>query len=438
MNTNKDEPLRQFRHTVYQKLAPSRDAAFEIIDAIASSPEARSAVEVSLSPTMERGYASVYKGIERVRIDEEGLKEELVKQAEANGELLIDGWAIYALDHTPYAREAAPTVSDRGYVHGADGRVVGHQYSLLGRVMHEQGSWVGIVDCKRIATHQSALKVGAEQIAGLKQWATIKSIITADSEYPTEDILDQADEHTRLLIRLRGNNKLFGEPEPRPPNKRGAPTKHGPKIKLNCEETLNEPTREIRFPDSGGGCVVISIWERMHFKSRPELPLCVVRIEILTADGKPRYRRPLWLLWTGPAEMDWAKFWRVYLRRFALESVHQFTKNSLAWTRGRFGYTGREERWTWLVILAYWQLLLAAPLALDISRPWQKPTPQGKLPTPSRVQRDYPRIFRQIGSPTRFPKPRGIARGRPLGYRPTPRTRFKTVYKKRGAPVSPT
>ncbi|MCW5969496.1 MAG: hypothetical protein KIT57_13390 [Blastocatellales bacterium] len=335
MNTNKDEPLRQFRHTVYQKLAPSRDAAFEIIDAIASSPEARSAVEVSLSPTMERGYASVYKGIERVRIDEEGLKEELVKQAEANGELLIDGWAIYALDHTPYAREAAPTVSDRGYVHGADGRVVGHQYSLLGRVMHEQGSWVGIVDCKRIATHQSALKVGAEQIAGLKQWATIKSIITADSEYPTEDILDQADEHTRLLIRLRGNNKLFGEPEPRPPNKRGAPTKHGPKIKLNCEETLNEPTREIRFPDSGGGCVVISIWERMHFKSRPELPLCVVRIEILTADGKPRYRRPLWLLWTGPAEMDWAKFWRVYLRRFALESVHQFTKNSLAWTRGR-------------------------------------------------------------------------------------------------------
>src|SRR5262245_41019090 len=100
-------------------LAPSRDAAFEIIDAIAASRDARSAVEVSLSPTMERKFSSVYKGIERTRIDEENLRPLLVKQAEASGELLFDGRAIYALDHTPYPRPTAPTVSDRGYVHGA-------------------------------------------------------------------------------------------------------------------------------------------------------------------------------------------------------------------------------------------------------------------------------------------------------------------------------
>jgi DDE superfamily endonuclease len=417
-------------------LAPSRDAAFEIIDAIAASRDARSAVEISLSPTMERKFSSVYKGIERTRIDEENLRPLLVKQAEASGELLFDGRAIYALDHTPYPRPTAPTVSDRGYVHGANGREVGHRYSLLGRVMHESGSWVGIVDVERIATHQSPSRVGAAQIDRLKTTATIPCIISADSEYPTAWILDQADEQTYLLIRLRGNNKLYGEPEPRPPGKRGAPPKHGNKIKLNRPETLGQPAHHLRVEEADGGWVMISVWERMHFKSRPERPWSVVRVECFKANGERRFQDPLWLVWTGPTQIDWATLWKVYLKRFRLECVHQFTKNSLAWTRGRFGYTGREERWTWLVILAYWQLLLAAPLVREVCRPWEKPTPEGKPPTPARVQRVYLKFFDEIGSPTRSPKVRGIPPGRAPGYRPPPRTRFRVVYKRRGGSVT--
>jgi DDE superfamily endonuclease len=417
-------------------LAPSRDAAFEVIDAIASSRDARSAVEVSLSPTMERKFSSVYKGIERTRIEEESLRPLLVKQAEASGELLFDGCAIYALDHSPYPRPTAPTVSDRGYVHGANGREVGHRYSLLGRVMHESGSWVGIVDAERIATHQSPSQVGAVQIERLKTTATRPRIITADSEYPTAVILDQADEQTHLLIRLRSNNKLYGEPEPRPAGKRGAAAKHGRKIKLNDPETLGHPVHSLRIEEEDGGWVVISVWERMHFKSRPNRPLSVVRVECFKADGKRRFQDPLWLVWTGQAEIDWATLWRVYLKRFRMECVHQFTKNSLAWTRGRFGYTGREERWTWLVILAYWQLLLAAPLVREVCRPWEKPTPEGKLPTPARVQRVYLKFFNEIGSPTRSPMVRGIPPGRMVGYRPPPRPRFRVVYKRRGSSVT--
>jgi hypothetical protein len=37
----------------------------------------------------------------------------------------------------------------------------GHQYSLLGRAMQPRGSWVGILDCERIATHQTPAQVGA-------------------------------------------------------------------------------------------------------------------------------------------------------------------------------------------------------------------------------------------------------------------------------------
>ena len=84
------ESLRQFRQAVYQQLHPSRDAAFEIIDAIAASRDARSAVEISLSPTMQRTFASVYKGIEPTRIDQEGLQDLLVSQAQSTGTLLFD------------------------------------------------------------------------------------------------------------------------------------------------------------------------------------------------------------------------------------------------------------------------------------------------------------------------------------------------------------
>lgn len=418
-------------------LRPSPDAAFETIDAIASSRDARSAVEVSLSPTMERNFASVYKGVERTRIDEDRLRPLLVQTAEQVGTLLFDGWALYALDHSPYPRPTAPTVSDRGYVHGAEGIVIGHRYSLLGRVMHESGSWVGVVNVARIETHQTPTQVGAAQIAQLKTEATLPNIISMDSEYVTDPILDEADERNRLLIRLRGNRKLFRPPEPKPEGSRGAPRKHGEKIQLNREETLREPDRVIRVEEKGGGWTIISLWENVHVQSRPNLPLCAVRVEVFRASGKRRYDRPLWLIWTGPAEMDWAQFWRVYLKRFCLECVHQFTKNSLCWTRGRFGYTGREERWTWMVMLAYWLLLLAAPVAKDICRPWEKPTPDGKLPTPGRVQRDYFRIFCEVGSPTRPPKVRGIAPGRPKGYRPAPRPRFRVVYKGEKAAATP-
>ena len=163
----------------------------------------------------------MYKSLERTRIDEDQLRKVLTKQASSLGELAVAGYTIQALDHTPYPRESAPTVGDRGYVHGADGIVVGHQYSLLGRVMaprtatlHETGAWIGVEDCERIPTDKTPVQVGAEQgmavrgaIARLRDNSpeTEKHIVTADSEYVTAEMLDQAHERTQLLIRLRGN-----------------------------------------------------------------------------------------------------------------------------------------------------------------------------------------------------------------------------------------
>lgn len=156
------QPLRQFRQQVYQVFSPGRDAAFEIMDAISDSPHARSVVEVSLAPGMQRQFSSVYKGLERTRMDTPALPRLLVRLAEDQECFQVAGSAIYALDHTPYPRRAAPTVSDRGLVRAADRQVIGHQYSRLGRVMPPQGSWLGVTDCERIPTLSTPVKQGAQ------------------------------------------------------------------------------------------------------------------------------------------------------------------------------------------------------------------------------------------------------------------------------------
>jgi len=81
-----------------------------------------------------------------------------------------------------------------------------------------------------------------------------------------------------------------------------------------------------------------------------------------------------------------------------------------------------------MVMLAYWQLLMAAKVARDVYRPWEKPKAR-KLPTPARMQREYQRIIGQVGSPVRSPKVRGKGLGRPEGYHPMPRPKLSVVYK---------
>ncbi len=427
------EQLRQFRNTVYQSFGKSRDAAFEVIDAIASSPDARSAVGVSESPLMKRKFSSVYKALERVRLDRAKRCQLLTKQSDEAGTLLlfVNGarHALYALDHTPYPRRHAPTVCDCGFVHGANGREIGHQYSLLMRVMHPIGAWMGVIDVMRIPSDRTAVKVRAEQLTRLWQNTRHKSIISADSEYFTRDFLALASDHILLLVRMASHRVLYGAPPKRRPGQKGPNPKHGCKLTLNDYERFGEPTLRYTIQEPDGSSVEILALANMHTEDNPTVVGHAILVRVLRCKGEPRYRRPLWLFWTGPLDVDWATFWRIYLKRYCCESVHQFGKNNLAWTRARLSYTEREEVWTWLVMLAYWQLLLSAPIAQDCFRPWQKPMPAGRMPTPYRVQRDYFRIIAIVGTPASPPKPRGIATGRPFGYRPKPRPRYCVVLK---------
>lgn len=421
--------LQQFRQKVYQCFERSRDAAFEVIDAIALSPNARAAVEVSQSGAMKRGYASVYKAIERLKYDANALRLELLQQGQVHGTLEVAGWPVYCLDHTPYPRRSAKTVSDRGYVHGADGQTVGHQYSLIGRVMHAEGSWVGPHECVRIPTASTPTMIGAEQLARLKADLQRPCIVTADSEYSVRAILQQASPNLHLLLRLRGNRVLYRQAPPLADGQSERRKKHGAALKLSAPLPYADAMHTVFGPEGGFARIDIRVFKNVHVAQCPDVNGHAIKVNVYDTQGRKRFKRPLWLFWTGPADLDWRSFWRTYLFRFMVECVHQFSKNDLSWTAARLGYTEREERWSMLVMLAYWQLLLALPMARDAFMPWQKPQPLGRPLTPKRVQRDYWRIWQEIGTPAAPPKPRGYSPGRPRGFKPAPRPRYRVVYK---------
>jgi hypothetical protein len=153
--------------------------------------------------------------------------------------------------------------------------------------------------------------------------------ITTRITNPALRVLDQANERTELLIRLRSNRVFYLPANPRRSGQRGPTPKHGRKVKLNDARTLGKPSGIFTFNAQDGERIEITVFKNLHARSHPDLHGCVIRVRAFRADGTRKFARPIWLYWTGPQDMDWLTFWRVYLKRFCIESVHQFSKNAL-------------------------------------------------------------------------------------------------------------
>src|SRR5262245_37913896 len=129
--------LQQFRAGLYHSFSQRADTVFELMDALTSDPQARSPVELSLSPVFRRQYASVYDGLDGWETDPSRLKALLLAMAPPSAE---GGFRLIGLDHTPKPRPYAETVSDRSFVYqptpiqGNKPVTIGHAYSVIGQI----------------------------------------------------------------------------------------------------------------------------------------------------------------------------------------------------------------------------------------------------------------------------------------------------------------
>jgi hypothetical protein len=429
MNTQ-TSAISQFRQEVYHSFEQRADAALDLIDAVTSATTVESPVAVSESPLFRRRFSSVYDVLEHGVLDRFWLRRTLYRHQPDEAET-IAGYEVYAVDCTEDPHAEAHTLPDRHQSRKGRyaPRIVGHRYSWLARLVQRCTSWCMPQDVERVGTASTDSQVASDQVERLDKQSDRSKVIVADSLYGNAVFLRifLTLQTVFALVRLRSNRVLYEEPPP-PSGKPGRPRKHGAKFKLSeAKRTPDRQTTETIL----GQTVRLQTWHDLHFYKLPMLVGLVLCIEFLKADGTPRFRRPIYLFWTGPTTVPLEDLCRMYLWRFAIEHMFRFLKQHMGLSSSRSPSPAHNELWMWCCALAYSQLLLIRGEVTEQRPPWHPRSVNGqpKPMTTRQVQRVALPFLLQLGTPARPTQPAGKAPGRPKGYRPSPRPRYQIVRK---------
>ncbi len=247
--------------------------------------------------------------------------------------------------------------------------------------------------------------------------------------------------HAQILVRLHSGRTFYAEPELPPKRPVGRPHRHGEKFSCEDTSTWPPPTNELNARSADYGDVRVRAWSRLHPKTRRAAErygsksaavavgtVVLVEVERLPRGERRRSPKALWLWWHGESAPDLDLLWKAYCRCFDVEHFVKFLKGALGWTAPRVRHPQQADRWTWLVLLAYAQLVLARTIAEDRRLPWERRLAPGSL-TPTRVLRGFAALLPLVGTPASAPKPCGRSPGRPRGYRSDPARRHPAIKK---------
>jgi hypothetical protein len=469
------EELRQFREAIYETIEYRADAAMDLLDSLSGNSTASSVVELSLNPLFRRNYSSVEKAIDeffaadnkkaeaRQRLKQEKERQEII--AAHLPQLHKRGFHLLASDVTPLPRPFAETLSDRKVVHAPNPVLsnkpiaVGHEYSHLVYLPEKQSllspPWVIPLSVRLVSSAQTGIAAGASQLETILEnralpFASELCLHVGDGAYSAAHYISQSKKYENLVLaaRLRSNRTLYSLPQQFTDAAQGHPTWYGNAFKLKNANHYEADEEIHSFYHSRSGRtfnVRIKAWPNLLMRGKRDCPmhdcpLTLLRIDAFKPDGKPAYRRPLWLIAAGHrrAEISIIDIWLAYSQRYDIEHYFRFGKQRLLMCSFQTPDSEHEQNWQHFVMLAYFQLYLAAPLACRLPRPWepQNIPASSALLSPSAVQRDFPRIIQHIGTPANAPKLRGISNGRHVGHKPVARKWLPIVFKSKKEVIS--
>jgi hypothetical protein len=425
---------KEIRHQTMNCFERSRDALMELVDALCSSPQARSLPELSLSPIFRRKWASCYAALSDGRINEQRWSEVWTQAllAEHQGPVWI------SVDSTNIARPEAETSPDRGMIyvanmpHAKKPVSVGWQFSTVMLLPETASSWGSLLNQRRISSQETAIAIAIEQVEQLRSLLPLDTRLLADRWYVTGPFLSACQRlHLGALIRLKRNRKLYRTAPPRQAGRKGAPRKDGALFQGNRQETWGEPDASWRGTDWRDRPLQVQAWHQLHVRQAREVNVTVFRVLREQATGSKRDPRESWFVWSGEEMLELWEVANTYRRRFSHEHTYRFLKQDLFWTHVHVRTPEQFERWSLVVATAMNQLVLVRGFGQADYRPWQR---RRDLVTPAQVRRVMPRLLQQVGTLTRVPKPRGKAPGRALGWRPSRAERFEIVRKTKTVP----
>jgi hypothetical protein len=427
------ESFSQFREVLYHICSSRAHALLEVIDAVAQTPRPHSPAELSL--VMHRHWSSLYDAVRYGRFELDRLRPLLVQTARTAAPYRVAGHRVVVVDHSGYPRPAARTVAERERYHGPNGsRPVGHRYSWLSQVVDPDAAWLAPLDVERIGPAMTPVSTAFGQLRRVVQESDEPVLAVGDREYGVDDLLalfaDQPAGKLSCVVRVRSNLVFYVPPAARTPGQKGAPRKYGARVQLNDAASWPTPNWEQTQPWPKGERLELRGWANWRRRGFAAQPVRVVQVRVVRADGQPKFTQPLWLLVLGA--VPWAEVAPAYRLRWREETWHAQAKDLLSWSRAAWGDVERQDRWSWIILLAGWQLLLARDLARDCPRPWERPQRGGVLPL-GRVQRDYGRILHEFGLAVPAPKRRGKAPGRAVGRVLAPKPRHPVLRRGRQA-----
>ncbi len=463
--------LKQFRTSLYQNINNRADSLMDLLDAMCSVPNAGSVVEYCLAACYPRSYSTIFKAINEINLAPMWLPYQLGPYLPRPKK-----WPFWLLmvDVTPGPRPYAHTLEDRGMVYQPEvvkGKLpvtIGHQYSTVAAGLEPEAgissSWVLPLLTERVASFEDKEMVGSRQIEMLLQdtklpFAQSLTVEVGDSSYSKPAYLHAHRKFPNLVteVRVRGNRTFYQQyvsiQEETKKRSQGRPRSYGERFSLSNPETWPTPDDTLtQWETSRRGKVYrieIQAWHNllMTGKNKPErlpmhkYPFTLVRIVRYDEEENEAFKHPLWLIVMGERrhELTLEHIYQAYLCRFDIEHFFRFGKQKLLLADFQTPEVLREENWWRLVHIAYAQLWMARHVVDALPRPWERnlPAMKQRIISPTLVQRDFARIIRQLGTPAKPPKPRGISPGRRKGMKLPQRPRQKVVVKgKKAAQVA--
>jgi hypothetical protein len=443
-NSASKASIEDFRDHVAQGLRPASGVLINLIDVLVIGPRPASPVEMTLSPLWGYRWSSLYTGIDRASqelaetiADDDWLQQlrqerlawfasqEIIPVNPATGK-----WRVRILDASDYPRPKTKTVK-LGYVHGASGMHLGHGLSLLSERVGE-GSWTLPLEIGWIPPKSNPITYGVAQLDEFVKrhgWMP-EQILAVDAQYTVEPFLNPVRGLGIPVLGRVASNRVFFLPPPPYPGF-GRPRVRGRKIKLNDARTLPKIDAKQEWELEDGRTIEVSRWDDIRMRKWPGQRLALYRVIEYKAGGKPRYKRPLWLIFV-PASLEIelptpCEAQAIYEERFSVEHSIRFMKGDLGLTCGQFNGTeaeGRVQVWVEMVATSFWFLWALRAMAETEREKLPGWWRSGKL-TPGAVRRLAAGLLLSLGWSKPEPKTRGKSPGRAAGTSFEPRERYK-------------
>lgn len=332
------ERVRGYREGVYRCFTRSRDALFELAEALLVGWWVQSCVGLSQVSAFRRQWPSVYAALGDGQVDRAGLQRVFVQHAPVPE---AAGYLVVAVDSTPYPRPYAHTAPDRTLVHvPGDGLVLprgaapvkpGWQFSLVAVVPQAANSFTYILDNQRIPSTQTPIETALAQVAALSAeltahrpdrtllclldagYATVTWVAglaalaqtAATDRAPAADPAATAAPPTLVqrvplscLVRAPANRVLYRAAPP-PTGKKGRPRRHGAPFQGKKTETHGTPDATWSGVDAAGTGVTVRCWGGLHLRKVPALPITAVCLTRAAAAATTRDPRDTWFWWIG-------------------------------------------------------------------------------------------------------------------------------------------